>query len=180
MPQWKPVKNYEGLYEVSDNGEVNSVKIAIIKKNGNVLNFEPKSKTKGISNKGYYVVSLYKKNVRKTMLVHRLVAQVFVENKNEHEVVNHLDGNVLNNNACNLEWCTQKQNVHHAIKYGFWRHPDNCNFSVLTESKVMNILKSDKTREELVYQYGVSRETIRRVQKGLTWKNVYEIYKMSN
>lgn len=55
---------------------------------------------------------------RKLLKIHRLVAEAFVSNPNNLPVINHIDGNKQNNCATNLEWCTQKQNVHHAFKLG--------------------------------------------------------------
>lgn len=100
---WKPIKGYEGLYEVSNFGRVKSYyskppKILKSKDNGN----------------GYLYVMLYKNKTRKEFYVHRLVAMEFVDNYNNYNCVNHLDFNVKNNKFNNLEWCTQKENVHHS------------------------------------------------------------------
>ena len=65
---------------------------------------------------GYMKVSIYMgKYKQKTCLVHRLVAEAFWENENKYEIVNHMDGNKLNNNMDNLEWCSYKQNTEHSI-----------------------------------------------------------------
>ena len=65
-------------------------------------------------NSGYLVVRLYNENKTFHCLVHRLVASVFVPNPYCYNVVNHIDGNRLNNMYTNLEWCTQQQNLFHA------------------------------------------------------------------
>ncbi len=69
------------------------------------------------SNKNYYrsSVKLIKDGIKKDYKVHQLVAKAFIENPNNYTIINHKDGNPLNNNANNLEWCTQAQNVKHAI-----------------------------------------------------------------
>lgn len=56
--------------------------------------------------------------INKTCIIHRIVAKLFVDNPNNYNVVNHIDGNKLNNNSNNLEWCTTKHNVMKAIKIG--------------------------------------------------------------
>jgi hypothetical protein len=70
--------------------------------------------------RGYFVVKIKNRAIR----VHRLVAEAFVANPNNDPFVNHIDGNKLNNNASNLEWCTQKQNVHHALRTGLHPNPE--------------------------------------------------------
>ena len=93
---------YEGLYQVSNTGQVKS------------LNYKGTGKTKilkqGTSKHGYKKVVLYKNKKRKTYLVHRLIAQTFISNPNNWPQVNHKDENKTNNVAWNLEWCTSKYN----------------------------------------------------------------------
>ena len=67
---------------------------------------------------GYKFVAAGSKDGQKTISVHRLVAELFIPNPNNYPVVNHLDGNKLNNRADNLEWTTQLENNRHAIETG--------------------------------------------------------------
>ena len=100
---WKPIKGYEDRYEISNKGRVFSIK------NNKIL---------AINYAGRYpMVRLYKgKGGSKipSRLVHRLVAEAFVDNPYNYNVVNHIDGNRRNNNSSNLEWCTTLQNNRHA------------------------------------------------------------------
>lgn len=64
--------------------------------------------------KGYEIVDLYKNGKRKTVRVHRLVAEAFIPNNDNKPEVNHIDGNKHNNNVDNLEWVTKKENCRHA------------------------------------------------------------------
>lgn len=85
---------------------------------GNIRNKKTKHIIKQmINSKGYSQVSLYLKK-KKTIRVHRLVASAFLENKNNYGDINHIDGNKLNNNVDNLEWCTRKENIIHSWKKG--------------------------------------------------------------
>lgn len=105
MAKWKDIKGYNGKYKISDNGKVRN------SKNNNIL--------KGsINNRGYISVSLYNNITKKTKCfkVHRLVAQEFIPNYQNYKEVNHIDGNKLNNNVNNLEWCNRKENMVHAAK----------------------------------------------------------------
>lgn len=102
---WLPVPKWEDLYEVSNLGNVRS-----IRKN--------KLLKPSLTYRGYLLVGLSKKHTRETWLIHRLVATAFIPNPNNLEQVNHVDGNKLNNILGNLEWCTRLQNVAHARQIG--------------------------------------------------------------
>lgn len=89
---WKPINGYEGLYEISNTGRVNSLI------SGRILKTYP-------NNKGYLYVRLTKDGQHKAFSVHRLVANAFIPNTERMEQVNHIDGNKQNNYSENLEWC---------------------------------------------------------------------------
>lgn len=78
--------------------------------------------------KPYYNISLTINSKQKTYLVHRLVAQTFIPNPNNFPQVSHIDGNKGNNKVDNLEWCTSKQNINHAINNGLWNHDNKGKF----------------------------------------------------
>ena len=109
---WKPVIGYEGLYEVSNTGLVKSL---------NCYNYKhPRIMKLGKRADGYLSVGLSKNNKTKTKTVHRLVAEAFIPNPNNLEMVNHKDENKSNNNVDNLEWCTRSYNQLYSIK----KHPE--------------------------------------------------------
>ena len=65
---------------------------------------------------GYSTCALWNKDgIRKELKTHRIISEVFIPNPNAYPIVNHKDGNKINNDISNLEWCTQKQNVIHSI-----------------------------------------------------------------
>ena len=101
---WKDIKGYEGLYQVSNLGRIKSCKYNKIMK----------------SNKSdrYLGINLYKNGKPTTFDIHRIVAKTFIDNPNNYPIVNHIDGNKLNNNVDNLEWCTQSHNVKESYKLG--------------------------------------------------------------
>ncbi|MCI6614441.1 MAG: NUMOD4 domain-containing protein [Mollicutes bacterium] len=99
---WKDVIGYENLYKVSNWGRVKSFR------------FGKERILKTFKNKdGYLQVGLWKNNKRKIFLVHRLVAQAFLDNPNNLPEVNHKDENKLNNVVSNLEWCDRTYNVNY-------------------------------------------------------------------
>lgn len=107
---WKDIKNYEGLYQVSNLGRVKSVKRDVVSKKGQIMRIEEKIKTLSNNGKGYLVATLYKNGKSDRLYVHRLVCDAFIPNVNNHPCVNHKDENRQNNNVENLEWCTYSYN----------------------------------------------------------------------
>lgn len=106
---WKPIKGFEGYYEVSTNGRVRSVDRIIHYSNGKVVYYQGKIISQ--SNRvGYLRVDLNKDGKHKSYNVHRLVAEAFLENPNNLQCVNHKDENKQNNNINNLEWCSSSYN----------------------------------------------------------------------
>lgn len=109
---WKDIRGYEGLYQVSNLGNVRSLNYG---HRGITRNLVPK-----VNNRGRPWVELAKDGRRKALLIYRLVAIEFIPNENNYPEVNHKDENVFNNRADNLEWCTRKYN----IDYSFGLHPE--------------------------------------------------------
>lgn len=107
---WRPIKGYPD-YSISNFGDVSSERF------NKRIRLKP-----GKNSQGYYVVVLTKNKIRKTLRVHRLVAENFIENKHKKPQVNHIDGNKLNNQVTNLEWATAKENIHHGWKNGLYEN----------------------------------------------------------
>ena len=99
MEIWKKIKDYEGLYWISNLGRVKN-------RHGRVLKPEIRQ--------GYYSIDLMKNHKRKKYRIHRLVAEAFIENPDNLPQVNHKDENKLNNEADNLEWCDNTYNTHYS------------------------------------------------------------------
>lgn len=115
MEYWKDIKNYEGLYKVSNTGKIKSLK-RVSTHNGSysgTILVKEKELKQSINKYGYHTVTLYKNGIRKFKTVHRLVAQEFILNPNNYKEVNHIDLNKSNNNTNNLEWCNREQNINH-------------------------------------------------------------------
>ena len=101
---WKDIPGYEGLYIASNRGRIMSL---------------PRNTTHGgiikqsTDKDGYKRVCLCSGKTKKNMFVHRIVASLFLENKNKYPVVNHKDENKSNNCVENLEWCTVRYNTNY-------------------------------------------------------------------
>lgn len=104
--RWRYIKDFPQIYKISNKGRVYSERIKNIKKQHTHIS-------------GYNVVGLYikinGKGLIKTPKIHVLVANAFIPNPNNYKLVNHKDGNKLNNNVENLEWCSSSQNRIHAL-----------------------------------------------------------------
>lgn len=101
---WEDKKDYEGHYQVSNFGRVKSIKFG----KERIL----KQHIRG----GYYSVGLSKNGIVKTYLVHRLVAEAFLDNPDNLPYVNHKDECKTNNNVDNLEWCTHEYNINYGTR----------------------------------------------------------------
>lgn len=114
---WKPIKNYEGSYVISNHGRVKSLARTVIAKNGaNKKYKEMIMKTR--THNGYEIINLWKNHEMTRFYIHRLVASHFISNPDMLNMVNHIDGDKLNNYYENLEWCTAQHNIQHAKDNG--------------------------------------------------------------
>lgn len=119
--EWRPIKGYEGYYEVSNLGKVRSCERTIInhRKEGITKSrIKEKIMTNLNHNGGYYFVVLSKERNIKRQLLHRIVAMAFLPNPDNLPEVNHKDGNKKNNCVDNLEWVTRTENAIHAWEHG--------------------------------------------------------------
>ena len=114
---WQPVKGYEGLYEVSDQGRVRSVARVVPHRLKGKKTIPEKILKQGRASHGYLTVSLWQQNKGRTHCVHVLVATAYLPFEPGLDV-NHLDGIKTHNNLANLEWCNRSQNMKHAVANG--------------------------------------------------------------
>lgn len=119
---FNPIKGFEGLYEISQLGRVKSVARISPHGSGNDLTIKERILKQGNGTNGYRYVVCRKEGKSHTLYIHRLVAIHFVDNPNNYPQVNHEDGNKSNNTALNLEWCTQSQNMRHAVDTGIIKY----------------------------------------------------------
>ena len=100
MEHWKAIAGFEGIYEVSDQGRVKSLKCG-----------KEKILKQWKDTYCYLKVGLCKDGHTKQLFVHRLVAEAFIQNPNNLETVNHRDEDKTNNVASNLEWMSREDNI---------------------------------------------------------------------
>ena len=136
----------------------------------------PKNTILKPSKRGNYLgLCLSTNKIRKSIDIHRLVAQHFVPNPLNLPQVNHEDGNTLNNNDWNLKWTTPKGNMEHAIKNGLRNDfGSNSKNSKLTEEDVIYIRNSYPiiSKRELAKKYGVNKDYLWLVINKKRWKHI--------
>ena len=113
---WRDIKGYEGLYQVSDQGRVKSLERKVRHWSGGERIQKERILKPKIDRDGYLQLNLYAGGKRKWLLVHRIVCEAFHKNHDNKPQVNHINENKTDNRACNLEWCTCKENINHGSR----------------------------------------------------------------
>lgn len=144
-----------------------------IKENGEI--YSPAKKRllkKTLLKNGYYAIGI--KN--KLFYLHRLLAQSFIPNPFNKKCINHKDGNKLNNNIDNLEWCTYKENNIHGFKNGFnhgtsYYGEDN-NAAKVTNEQVLQIRKTKGLLKDIGKQFGLSVSQVWSIKNFQSWSHI--------
>ncbi len=158
---WKDIKGYEDSYQVSNYGNVKSLKRKVCVAHHNRNGYRTVSERILKNNndgRGYYFVRLSKKGIVKFFSVHRLVLLNFLPNPKNKRCVNHKDCNPKNNHINNLEWCTHKENSEHAKKHGKY---------VFSEERKKRMSESAKGRKHKFKERLQSRKPIFKIRNGL-------------
>lgn len=184
---WKDIPGYEGLYQASSLGnikslqrEVNRVRSKITSENKyrvkeKIFNFTSFDKD------GYCKITLFNKMGRKQFRAHRLIAITFISNIEDKSYINHINGIKTDNRIQNLEWCTPKENIHHAWKTGLCKSKpgkrgETSPFAKLKNHQVLEIREKYKTgnysQRKLGVEYGVSKNRISDIVKRISWFHI--------
>ena len=127
IEQWKPIKGYECLYEISNHGRIRSLDRVVYQRHYSGCTAKHYLKSQIIQQRtselGYKRIGLWKDKKCHFYSVHRLVGLHFIEKPEGKDCINHLDANPSNNHASNLEWCTQSENIQYAYDHGTKRPP---------------------------------------------------------
>ena len=146
---WKEIVGYDGLYQISNLGRVKSL--------GNNKTKKEKILKSSVDGDGYLFVKLYKNRKFKSFIVHRLVAEAFIQNPNNLPQVNHKDENKQNNCVQNLEWCTVKYNVNYGTRNK--RVAEKSTNGKLSKP----VLQIDKTTNEVIAEFPSTNEVERQL-----------------
>lgn len=172
----KDIKGYEGLYYVTDTGEVWSYDREYIIPIHNIRKIKKARKISvsinGKNKKGYYCVKLYKNGLVKNISIHRLVAMAFVKKIKNKTHVNHKNGNKLDNNFSNLDWVTPSENMMHAYKTGLNNPPDTAKLNHDNILEIRKLLFSGLACRQISKMFSVCPGTIESIKNKKTWKHV--------
>jgi hypothetical protein len=141
--EWKWVKEYEWYYYVSNHGRIK------IRKTNKILKL-------ATDKDGYIKCHLYKRGVRKSFRVHRLVAETFLDKPEGCTEVDHIDNNRANNHATNLRWCTHDENI--AKIYGDYSEDIN-----VVEAETMQIIAMCRSINEASQITKISHKKITKI-----------------
>lgn len=158
--EWKQYKNT--AYHVSNTGYI---------MNMNTLKMLATTKTR----QGYMRLNLWHDGRSTNVAVHRLIAEVFLPNPENKQIVNHIDGNPSNNRLENLEWSTIQENVEHAYATGLSKRGEDCTVAKLTEAQVLEIIecmRNSQTVAQTAKQFNMSAAAISNIWNGKTWKHL--------
>lgn len=164
---------YEDSYQISDLGRIFTKRRLI----GNQIHYG-KEIAPQLTKDGYLKVTLSKNGICKKYYLHRLVAIQFINNPKKLPQVNHKDGNKLNNNISNLEWCTKEYNLNHAVRTNLMQHGQERPSAKLKETDVLEIYKMKGVLKaaDIAEKYKVSKNTINCILRGSKWSYLYKQY----
>ena len=154
---WKDIPEYEGLYQVSNLGKIKSLERYNYKGHHNL----EKILKPVLCKNGYYYVSLCKNKKVKSFQVHRIVANTFLNNKNNYPCINHINGVKTDNRVENLEFCTYSHNEKEAYRIGLKKTIKTAQYDING-----NLIKIFKSRVEAEKETGVKASCIWRVCEG--------------
>ena len=112
---WKPIKDYEGLYEVSNLGRVKSLERKVAHPIVKEKTIKEKLLKYNTDKNGYLYVTLYKDGKSKSLKIHRLVAIAFISNPDNKPDIDHINTNKADNRVDNLRWVTKEENMNNPL-----------------------------------------------------------------
>lgn len=167
---WKDIDGFEGIYQVSNLGNIKTLQRNIYRKKTGKLHYIQPEKllNPSLLPIGYYYISMHNKGLQKVKSIHSLVANAFIPNPENKRTINHKDGNKLNNRVDNLEWNTDKENLNHALDTGLKKR-----YGVIAYNENIYIeFKTVKDAVKLGYNQQLISTAIvyNRTHRGLKWK----------
>lgn len=161
---WKPIENYVGYYDISNLGNVRSLKRLLEDSIGRIYTIKFRILKLGKDTDGYPQVILQKDRLKYSAKVHRLVANAFIPNPYNKQTVNHIDGNKENNNMLNLEWATIKENIQHSydtgLRFALRGSEHTLSKSIIQYDLNLNYLNTYGSTVEAERLTGINRRTI--------------------
>lgn len=155
---WKPIKNYEDEYLISNLGRVKSIITLRKDRRGYTYSVKPRIMKQSFTSTGYLMINLKGKFFK----VHRLVASAFIDKPVGKDFINHKDFNTTNNRVENLEWVTPRENVLHAVN----GHRNN-RYYYFDKEKAIQMFKSGASANYIANEMNIPKYCV----LSLTHKN---------
>lgn len=174
---WKDIHNVP-FHQVSNLGNIKVVQHTIMRKDGKPFTVKERIRKPFITRNGYAVVNSRIHNKKIYIIVHRAVAEAFIDNPFNKEQVNHIDGNKQNNNVNNLEWVTRKENMQHARDCNLWfpekrcceKHPMS-KLTAETVIKIRELLKEGTmSQKDIAIICNTTQERVSRIKHNKAWR----------
>lgn len=174
---WRPVPDFEGLYEVSNLGQIRSVGRDVSNNRGGLRYMPDLVLTPHINTKrgGYHSVTLSKDGSKKTVYLHLTVLHVFVGPRPAPDMEGcHDDGDTANNRLDNLRWDTPVNNAADRLVHGTQVRGEASNKATITADQVREIRRrvEDESFTSIAADLGISRQQVARIARGEQWQHV--------
>ncbi len=174
--QWRPVPEFEGIYEASNQGRVRSLDRIVSRSDGAKQPWRGRVLKGTLDPWGYPCVTLHRSGKSYTRRVHRVIAATWFGPRGEDIQINHIDGDKANNAIRNLEYVTQSENVQHAYANGMMARErgEAHHMAKLTDDDVRLIrhLAGAVSHRKLARRFGVSKGNITFIVQGRTWRHL--------
>lgn len=158
---WIDIKGWEDFYQISNFGRIKSKQRR---------NYREKITIGSLNEENYYYCTLQDRKRKQRLFVHRIVAFHFIENPFNLPIINHKDGNPMNNRVENLEWCDYSYNQIHAMKMGlFTPHTQKINYEIANKIR-KEYFGGNISQRQLGLKYDLARTNINRIIKDKVWK----------
>jgi DNA-binding CsgD family transcriptional regulator len=168
MESWKDIEGLNSFYQVSSLGRVKSLKRFV--RNNNGLRTVNEKILKSCFSKTCKYLSVFigvDKKTRKSRLVHRLVAEAFIDNPEKKLIVNHINSNIFDNSIDNLEWVTCKENINHSQLKG--------RMAIKLTKKEINeirLLSGFVTQKKIAKMFNITQGTVSAIKRRAIWDYV--------
>lgn len=177
VEKWVAVKEYEGLYQVSNLGRVRSIDRVVRSRPSVFQTIKGRIIKPHLNAFGYEKFTGSRDGKTKNLYVHRLVATAFIDKPDGKNCINHIDNNPSNNRATNLEWCTHKENSQHMIKSNRTNPPVGARSASakLTREQVLAIRSKSANGVKqaiLAKEYGIHVVYVGSIVRRKNWKHI--------